>query len=154
MFAVCTMADHTSRAGNHQQGNVFAETFGYRYRAGKELLLVVAENLLRGKIVGGGAELADPRRHHDNVLFFGVDPFQRPFQVVQRVVVADRHQHVAGTDAQSGALHCVALQQLEVFLHVLLGQRMFAAVHALGDGEDQEERRRQKKRPRRWRLTW
>ncbi len=62
------------------------------------------------------------------------------FRWFKRVVVADRHHHIPGTDPQSGALHRVALQQLEVFLHVLLGQGVLAPVHALGNGEDQEER--------------
>ncbi len=60
--------------------------------------------------------------------------------MVQRVVVADRHHHVPGTDPQPGALYRVALQQLKVFLHVLLGQRVLAPVNAFRDGKDQEER--------------
>src|SRR5207244_729338 len=39
----------------------------------------------------------------------------------------------------SRAFYRVALQQLEMFLHVLLGEGVLAAVHALGDGEDQEK---------------
>src|SRR6476661_4190241 len=54
-------------------------------------------------------------------------------------LVADRHHHIPGTDAQSGTLHGIALQQLEVFLHVLLSQGMLAPVEALGDREDQEK---------------
>ena len=107
---------------------MFAKTFRHRHRAGKQLLLVVAEDLLRGKIVGGGAELAHPRRHDDDVLLLGVDALQRPLQVVQRVVIADRHHHIPGTDPQAGALHRIALQQLEVFLHVLLGQGVLTPV--------------------------
>ena len=142
MLAVCTIADQGSRAGTTRSETCLAEIFRDRDGAGEQLLLVVAENLLRGQIVGGGAELADAGRHHDNVLFLGVDALQRPLQVVQRVVIADRHHHVARTQCPGSVRSTVSLcSRLEVFLHVLFGERMLAAVDALGDGEDQERTR-------------
>jgi len=102
-------------------------------------LLVVAENLFGGEVVGSGAELAYAGRHHDDVLLFRVDALERPLQMIQGVVIADRNHHVAGTDSQAGTVYGVALQQLKVLLHVLLGQRVLAPVDALGNSEDQEK---------------
>src|SRR5438876_542931 len=64
---------------------MFAKALGDVHRPREQLLLVLAEDLLGGKIVSRGAELADASRHHDDVLLLRVDPLQRPLQVVERI---------------------------------------------------------------------
>ena len=104
LLAVCSDGRPDVAGRHHQQRNLLAKTFGDGDGAREQGLLVVAENLLGGKIVGGGAEPADAGGHHDHVLFVGVGALQHPAQVGQRVVVADRNQHVAGADAEGFAL--------------------------------------------------
>ena len=118
---------------------MFPEVFSDGNRASEKLLFVVAEYLFSGKIVSGGAELTDPRRHYDDVLLLRVNALQRPLQVIQGVVVADGHHHVSRTNPQFRAFDGVALQELEVLLHMLLGESMFATVNVLRNGEDQEK---------------
>src|SRR5205807_4970682 len=80
---------------------MFAKALGDVHRPREQLLLVLAEDLLGGKIVSSGAELAYPGRHHDDVLLLRVDPLQRPLQVVERVVVTNRDQHISGANTET-----------------------------------------------------
>src|SRR5437660_12876301 len=111
---------------------MFAKALGDVHRPREQLLLVLAENLLGGEIVGGGAELAYPGRHHDNVLLFGVDPLQRPLQVVERVVVANRDEHISGANTETAAVDGVPLEQLKVLLQMLLRYRALMTFSTLG----------------------
>src|SRR6202163_184691 len=54
---------------NYQERDPLANTFGDGDGAREERLLVIAEDLLAGKTVGGGSELADAGGHDDDVLF-------------------------------------------------------------------------------------
>ena len=68
---------------------------------------------------------------------------EHPAQVIQSVVVADGHQHVAGAYAERAAVDRVALQQLEVVLHMLFGERVLFPIHVFGNREDHEKDRRE-----------
>src|SRR5580658_8191369 len=104
--------------GDDEKGNAFAETFGDGNGAGEEGLLVIAENLLRGKAVGGGTELADAGGHDDDILLAGVAVIEHPAQVIQSVVIADGYEKVAGTNAERVAFDGVTLEQLKMIFHL------------------------------------
>src|SRR5437879_12135994 len=99
---------------------MLAEALGDVYCPREQLLLVLAEDLLGGKIVSRGAELADASRHHDDVLLLRVDPLQRPLQVVERVVVTNRDEHISGANTETAAVDGVALDHLKMPLHIVL----------------------------------
>src|SRR6202795_59044 len=121
---------------DYQERDPLADTFGDGDGAREQGLLVIAEDLLAGKTVGGGSELADAGGHDDDVLFARVGMLQHPAQVIQSVVVAYGHQHVAGPDAERAAVDGAARQQLEVILHMLFGARVFFRLHVFGTRED------------------
>src|SRR5438445_12474034 len=118
---------------------MLAEALGDVYCPREQLLLVLAEDLLGGKIVSRGAELADASRHHDDVLLLRVDPLQRPLQVVERVVVANRDEHISGANTETAAVDGVPLEQRKVLLQMLLRQRGLMTIGTLGNGEAPEE---------------
>src|SRR5208282_1219852 len=124
---------------DHEERDPLADTFGHGDGACEQGLLVIAEDLLGGKTVSGGAELADAGGHYNHVLFVRVGALQRPAEVVQRVVVADRDEHVAGADADSFTLDGFCQLQLELLLHLRRIVSVFAPVHSFGEGEDSEE---------------
>src|ERR1700674_3724680 len=127
----------TSR--DYQERDPLSDTLCDGAGSREQILLVIAEDLLAGKTVGGGSELADAGGHDDDVLFARVGMLQHPAQVIQSVVVANGHQHVAGADAERAAVDRVALQQLEVILHMLFGERVLFPIHVFGNGEDHEK---------------
>src|SRR2546428_12169555 len=118
---------------------MLAEALGDVYCPREQLLLVLAEDLLGGKIVSRGAELADASRHHDDALLLRVDPLQRPLQVVERVVVTNRVEHISGANTETAAADGVPLEQLKVLLQMLLRLRLIMPIGTIGNGEDQEE---------------
>src|SRR6266849_2654068 len=61
---------------DHQERDPLADTFGDGDSAREQGLLVVAENLLTGKTVSGGSELAYSGGHDDHVLFARVGMLQ------------------------------------------------------------------------------
>src|SRR5438034_10147708 len=99
---------------------MLAEALGDVYCPREVPMLIRAEYLLGRKIVSRGAELADASRHHDDVLLLRVDPLQRPLQVVERVVVTNRDQHISGANTETAAVDGVPLEQLKVLLQMLL----------------------------------
>src|SRR2546426_7343028 len=99
---------------------MLAEALGDVYRPREQLLLVLAEDLLGGKIVSRGAELADASRHHDDVLLLRVDPLQRPLQVLERVEVTNRDQHISGANTETAPVDRVQLEELKLLLQMLL----------------------------------
>src|SRR5512142_1079734 len=68
---------------------------------------------------------------------------KHPFEVIQGVVIAHRHQDVTGLDPNRLIVHRVAMEQLEVFLHRRLRMCELPHVNALGNGEDDQEHRRE-----------
>src|SRR5882757_1901943 len=118
---------------------MLTDALGHRHRASKQSLLVIAENLLHGEIVSGGAKSADASGHHHDVLLARVDSFESPSQMGERVVIAHRHQHVTATNVQGGAFHRIALKELELVFHRLLSQRRLSMIHALRNAEDNEK---------------
>ena len=76
--------------------------------------------------------------HHDNVLHFRIDVFERIFKMRERVVIAHCHQHIAWSHADRFLADGLAMLQLKA---VELCQRQveLAQIAALGDCEDDEE---------------
>src|SRR5438094_10657145 len=99
---------------------MLAEALGDVYCPREQLLLVLAEDLLGGKIVSRGAELSDASRHHDDVLLLRVDPLQRPIQVVERVVVTKRDRHSSGANTETAAVDGVVLELQIVLMQMLI----------------------------------
>ncbi len=126
---------------DHEQGNFLAETLGDGDGACEQGLLVVAENLLGNQIVSSRAKAADAGGHDDDILVADVEFFQGPAQVDQGVVIAHGNQHVATANVKAFALNGIALQQLELVVHVVVGRGFLLSIGELGDGEDEEENR-------------
>src|SRR6476646_10305930 len=127
----------------HQQRDGFTVAFGDGNGLGEQSLLVVAEDLLHGQVIFSAAVSGKARFHDHNVLLMGVSDFQSPAQVVQRIGVADRDQHVAGTNLHGFTLNGLLVVKLKVFFHLLFNVTELAFVHVLGDGEDEEESERE-----------
>src|SRR5260370_1695522 len=118
---------------DHEERDPLADTFGDGDGAREQGLLVVAKNLLAGKTVSGGPELAYSGGHDDHVLLARVGMLQHPAQVIQSVVVADGHQHLAGPDAERAAVDRVAFGLVQAVLQIAVGVRVLYRMHLYGD---------------------
>ena len=125
---------------HHYQRDGFAEAFRDRYRFGEQGLLEVAEYLFHGEVVFGAARASKPAREHHHVVLDGIHAIQRPAQLIERVVIAHRHQRVARADADGIARNGFLMLELEMLLHLLFRVSKLPLRYPLGDGKQKEER--------------
>ncbi len=89
--------------------------FGQRQGPREKLLFVHTEQFLGAQLVLAGTGAAENAQvQDDDILVARVHAVQDGGQVVERVVVADHHQHVAGTHAKRFGRKFVARLEVEL----------------------------------------
>ncbi len=98
-----------------EQLDRLAVPLGDRNDPREQQLLVVGEQPLFAQVAEPGVgPLQQPHRHDDDVALAGVGVVERPVQVLQRVVIAHRHQQVAGARGQLAEADVARRQHLEL----------------------------------------
>src|SRR5437016_5771810 len=106
--------------------------------AREQLLLFEAEELVvRQFVFAAAGTVQESHMKHDYVLLVGIDAVENRAEVMQRVVIANHHQHIARPDAQPFRSEIVAGLQIELIEFRVFSCPIFGRL--LGYGENREE---------------
>ena len=122
---------------HHQQFHRLALALGDGHYMAEELALVLAEDLLLGQVVLGGAGGDGAHRHHHNVVPAQVRLEQDLLEMVHGAIVADGHQNAARAGVNRRRIDLRLVVEIEFFERFLVA--MFALVDELGNREQEEE---------------